>query len=96
MPPKPRLRLNNRKLVDLSRKALGRGRKDPDPTNAEIAQLLGVEQSTIHRIFNGERNPGSDFLAVCIDKFAELLSWSHGDVFAYLFNVASDTERRAS
>jgi len=54
--------------VDFLRKHL----KENELSESEFAEIIGVSHSTVNRIFNGKRNPGSKFIAGVLKNFTTL------------------------
>lgn len=54
--------------VDFLRKYL----KDNDLSESQFAEIIGVAHSTVNRILNGKRNPGSKFIAGVLKNFNDL------------------------
>lgn len=50
----------------------------------DFAEIVGVAHSTVNRILNGKRNPGSKFIAGVLKNFDDL---SFDDVFSYENNL---------
>ena len=46
--------------------------KQNNLTESEFAKLIGVSHSTVNRVLNGKRNPGSKFIAGVLMSFPEL------------------------
>ncbi|MGE7114342.1 helix-turn-helix transcriptional regulator [Lysinibacillus sp. NPDC047702] len=46
--------------------------KQNNLTEREFAKLIGVAHSTVNRVLNGKRNPGSKFIAGILKRFPEL------------------------
>lgn len=53
---------------------------DNDLSESKFAEMIGVAHSTVNRIFNGKRNPGSKFIAGVLKNFNDL---NFDDVFTY-------------
>lgn len=46
----------------------------------EFAEIIGVSHSTVNRVLNGKRNPGSKFIAGVLTNFSDL---TFDTVFSY-------------
>lgn len=62
--------------VDFLRKYL----EENKLSESQFAELIGVSHSTVNRIFNGKRNPGSKFIAGVLKNFNCL---TFEEVFTY-------------
>lgn len=49
-------------------------------SESKFAETIGVAHSTVNRVLNGKRNPGSKFIAGVLKNFQEL---SFEEVFSY-------------
>jgi transcriptional regulator with XRE-family HTH domain len=49
-------------------------------SESQFAEKIGVAHSTVNRILNGKRNPGSKFIAGVLKNFSDL---SFEQVFSY-------------
>jgi transcriptional regulator with XRE-family HTH domain len=46
--------------------------KDKNLSESKFAEIIGVAHSTVNRILNGKRNPGSKFIAGVLKNFNDL------------------------
>ncbi len=46
--------------------------KEKQLTESQFAETIGVAHSTVNRILNGKRNPGSKFIAGVLKNFSDL------------------------
>ena len=53
-------------------------------TESQFAEIIGVAHSTVNRIFNGKRNPGSKFIAGVLKNFSDL---SFDAAFTYDYDL---------
>ncbi|MGG4470057.1 helix-turn-helix transcriptional regulator [Paenibacillus alvei] len=58
--------------------------KKNELSESQFAEIIGVSHSTVNRIFNGKRNPGSKFIAGVLKNFNNL---SFDQVFTYELNL---------
>jgi len=49
-------------------------------SESRFAEVIGVAHSTVNRVLNGKRNPGSKFIAGVLKNFSDL---SFEEVFSY-------------
>lgn len=49
-------------------------------SESRFAEIVGVAHSTVNRVLNGKRNPGSKFIAGVLKNFSDL---SFEEVFSY-------------
>ncbi|WP_153124612.1 helix-turn-helix domain-containing protein [Peribacillus tepidiphilus] len=54
--------------------------KENELSESQFAEIIGVAHSTVNRILNGKRNPGSKFIAGVLKNFNDL---SFEQVFSY-------------
>ncbi|MGE8079063.1 helix-turn-helix transcriptional regulator [Peribacillus loiseleuriae] len=54
--------------------------KENDLSESKFAATIGVAHSTVNRVLNGKRNPGSKFIAGVLKNFCDL---SFEKVFSY-------------
>jgi transcriptional regulator with XRE-family HTH domain len=54
--------------------------KENELSESQFAEIIGVAHSTVNRILNGKRNPGSKFIAGVLRNFDDL---SFEQVFSY-------------
>lgn len=78
----PAVRLRQRKLRELAKR---RGLA----TDAALAAHLGIQQSTVMRLFNGTNPPGEKTIAVLLAAFP-------GTTFEELFEVVAVREPKGS
>ncbi|MEK4921987.1 helix-turn-helix transcriptional regulator [Cytobacillus sp. FSL R5-0569] len=53
---------------------------DNNLSESKFAETIGVAHSTVNRIFNGKRNPGSKFIAGVLKNYTDL---NFDSVFSY-------------
>lgn len=53
-------------------------------SESRFAEIIGVAHSTVNRVLNGKRNPGSKFIAGVLKNFSDL---SFEEVFSYENNL---------
>jgi transcriptional regulator with XRE-family HTH domain len=58
--------------------------KENELSESKFAETIGVAHSTVNRILNGKRNPGSKFIAGVLKNFSDL---SFEQVFSYEHNL---------
>lgn len=46
--------------------------KENELSESQFAEIVGVSHSTVNRVFNGKRNPGSKFIAGVLKNFKNL------------------------
>lgn len=61
-------------------------------SESQFAQIIGVAHSTVNRVLNGKRNPGSKFIAGVLKNFSDL---NFDTVFAYECNLPKGKNRTA-
>lgn len=54
--------------------------KENELSESQFAERIGVAHSTVNRILNGKRNPGSKFIAGVLKNFSDL---NFEQVFSY-------------
>jgi transcriptional regulator with XRE-family HTH domain len=53
-------------------------------SESQFAETIGVAHSTVNRVLNGKRNPGSKFIAGVLKNFKDL---SFDTVFSYEYSL---------
>ncbi|OCA87329.1 helix-turn-helix transcriptional regulator [Pseudobacillus wudalianchiensis] len=61
-------------------KVLRKYLKDNRLSEVQFAEMIGVAHSTVNRVLNGKRNPGSKFIAGVLKNFSDL---NFEQIFSY-------------
>lgn len=72
--------MNNSADIFVRTKVLRKYLKDNKLSEVQFAEMIGVAHSTVNRVLNGKRNPGSKFIAGVLKNFNDL---NFEQIFSY-------------
>ncbi|MGG4039938.1 helix-turn-helix domain-containing protein [Heyndrickxia ginsengihumi] len=82
--------LNTNSNILVKAEVLKKYMHEKNLSEKEFADAIGVAHSTVNRILNGKRNPGSKFIAGVLNNFSEL---TFDNIFSYDNSLPKGNEK---